>query len=150
MAPVPLRAAREGERRSGKLIIARAAPALAIGVIGSNLVGSVILFALVSWVVPVPQVENDDTIRLVNVIVLCSYVLIAVIIGVVKTMRDVRPVRRWLVEDRPPTLEEQTLALRAPMRLFVRLLASWGLGVVIFTILNASFNPRLALVVAIA
>lgn len=150
MAVEHLRKAREGERRPGKLIVARAAPALAIGVIGSNLVGSVILFALVSWVVPVPQVENDDTIRVVNVIVLAIYVLIAVINGVIKTMRDVRPVRRWLMEDRAPNYEEQALTLRAPMRLFVRLIMSWGLGVVIFTLLNAYFNPRLALVVAIA
>ncbi|MFT4050055.1 MAG: adenylate/guanylate cyclase domain-containing protein [Solirubrobacterales bacterium] len=150
MGSVPLKAAREGERRSGKLIMARAAPALAIGVIGSNLVGSVILFALVSWVIPVPQVQDDDQLRLINVIVLSVYVLLAVISGVVKTMKDVRPVRRWLSEDRPPTAEEQALALLAPSRLAWRLTTHWGLGIVIFTVMNAVFEPRLALVVAIA
>lgn len=150
MGPVPLRAAREGERRSGKLIMARAAPALTIGVIGSNLVGSVILFALVSWVIPVPQVQDDDKLRLINVVVLSVYVLLAVISGVVKTVKDVRPVRRWLLEDRPPTAEEQALALLAPSRLAWRLTTHWGLGIVIFTVMNALFEPRLALVVAIA
>ncbi len=150
MGPVPLRAAREGERRSGKVIIARAAPTLAIGVIGSNIVGSVILFALVSWVIPVPQVEEDDRLRLINVIVLTAYVIAAVISGTIKTVKDVRPVRRWLMEDRPPTAEEQALALLAPSRLAWRLTTHWGLGIVIFTLLNAMFEPRLALVVAIA
>jgi adenylate cyclase len=145
-----LRAARDGERRSGTAIIARAAPALAVGVIGSNLVGTVILFALVSWVIPVPELHNASTIRIVNVAVLGSYLLIAVTTGIVKTVRDIGPVRRWLLEDRPPTLEEQTLALLGPSRLLRRLLWSWGLGVVIFTVLNAAFEPRLALVVAIA
>lgn len=150
MRSVPLRAAREGERRSGKLIMARAAPALAIGVIGSNIVGSVILFALASWVIPVPQVEDDDRLRLINVIVLTVYVVLAVISGTVKTIRDVKPVRRWLMEDRPPTAEEQALALLAPSRLAWRLTTHWGLGIAIFTLMNALFEPRLALVVAIA
>ena len=145
-----LRAARDGERRSGSAIIARAAPALTIGVIGSNLIGTMILFALVSWVIPVPELEDDQRVRLINLIVLGTYLLFAVTSGVVKTVRDISPVRRWLLEDRPPTAEEQALALLGPSRLLKRLLIRWGLGVVIFTVLNAAIEPRLALVVAIA
>ncbi len=150
MGPVQLRAAREGERRSGKQILLRSTPALGIGVIGSNIIGSVILFALVSWVIPVPDVVNEDRVRLLNVAVLVAYVLAATISGIVKTVRDVSPVRRWLLEDRPPTAEEQALALLGPSRLGGRLVRRWGLGVVIFTALNAVIEPRLALVVAIA
>jgi adenylate cyclase len=151
-APGLLRAQREGERRSGTSIIARAAPALTIGVIVSNLVGAVILFVLVAWVIPVPQVSDDDKLRLINVIVLTVYVLLAVISGVIKSARDIGPVREWLMADpeRPPTSEEQALALLAPSRLLWRLMTHWGLGIVIFTALNAAFAPRLALVVAIA
>ncbi|MGK2878356.1 MAG: adenylate/guanylate cyclase domain-containing protein [Solirubrobacterales bacterium] len=145
-----LRAQRDGERRSGAVIIARAAPALTIGVIGSNLVGTVILFALVSWVIPIPDLDDDQQIRLVNLIVLGVYLLFAVTTGIVKTVRDINPVRRWLLADRPPTAEEQGLALLGPSRLLLRLLMLWGLGVVIFTVLNAAIEPRLALVVAIA
>lgn len=145
-----LRAAREGERRSGTVIIARAAPALTIGVIGSNIVGSVVLFALMAWVIPVPQVDDDTQVRLINLVLLSIYVFIAVIVGVKNTLKDVRPVRKWLVADRPPTADEQALALLAPWRLLRRLVASWGLGIVIFTTVNMFFEPRLALVVAIA
>jgi adenylate cyclase len=145
-----LRAARDGERRSGAAIIARAAPALTIGVIGSNLVGTVILFALVAWVIPVPDLHNAGTIRIVNLAVLGGYLLFAVTSGVIQSVRDINPVRRWLLEDRPPTAEEQALALLGPSRLLKRLLIRWGMGVVIFTILNAAIEPRLALVVAIA
>lgn len=140
----------EAGRPSGLMLIARVIPALSVGVIISNLVGAVILFALASWVIPVPQVENDTTIRIVNLVALAIYVLCAVIVAVARTFKDVGVVRRWLLADRPPTFHEQSLALRTPIRLFVRLLWSWGLGIVIFTILNASFEPRLALVVAIA
>src|SRR6476659_7076642 len=145
-----LRAARDGERRSGASIIARAAPALTIGVIGSNLVGTVILFVLVSWVIPVPDLDDDQKIRLVNLIVLGTYLLFAVSTGVIQSVRDINPVRRWLLADRPPTADEQALALLGPSRLLKRLLIRWGLGVVIFTILNAAIEPNLALVVAIA
>lgn len=145
-----LRAARDGERRSGSAIIARAAPALTIGVIGSNLIGTVILFVLVSWVIPVPELPDDQWVRVVNLIALATYLLFAVTSGIVKTVRDVRPVRRWLLQDRPPTREEQELALLGPSRLLKRLLMRWGLGVVIFTALNAAIEPSLALVVAIA
>jgi adenylate cyclase len=145
-----LRAARDGERRSGAQIIARAAPALTIGVIGSNLVGTVILFALVAWVIPVPELHNASTIRIVNVAVLGTYLLFAVSTGIIKSVRDMNPVRHWLLEDRPPTADEQALALLLPSRLLRRLLWRWGFGVVLFTILNAAIEPRLALVVAIA
>jgi adenylate cyclase len=145
-----VRVQREGERRSGRAIMARARIALAVGVIGSNLVGAVILYALVAWVIPVPQLSNDSEIRTVNLIVLSVYVLVAVINGIIKTVKDARPVFAWLRADRPPTSEEQALALLGPSRLLRRLLMSWGFGVLIFTILNGLYEPRLALVVAIA
>ena len=140
----------ENARPSGRMLIARVVPALSVGVTVSNLVGAVILFVLASWVIPVPQIENDNTIRVVNLVALVVYVLCAVIVTVVRTFKDVGVVRGWLLAERPPTFREQSLALRTPVRLFVRLLWSWGLGIIIFTILNASFEPSLALVVAIA
>ena len=137
-------------RRSGTAIIARATPALAIGVIGSNLVGTVVLYALVAWVIPVPQLEDDDRIRTINLIALGIYLTAAVVIGIVKSVKDLLPVYRWLRADRPPTPEEQALALLWPRRLLVRLGMAWGLGVIIFTSLNFTYSPRLAVVVAIA
>lgn len=145
-----LRASRDGERRSGAAIIARAAPALAIGVIGSNLVGVVILFGLVSWVIPVPELDDASRVRLINLVALGTYLLFAVTTGITKSVRDINPVRRWLLEDRPPTEHEQALALLGASRLLRRLVWRWGLGIVIFTVINAAIEPRLALVVAIA
>lgn len=139
-----------GQQRSGKAILLRAAPPLGIGMIGANLVGAVILFVLLSWVIPVPQLEDDDHIRVVNVIALIAYVAIAIAIGIYKTVKDLRPVVRWLNTERPPTAEEQALALLVPRRSAMRQAMLWGLGVVIFTTLNFTYSPRLALVVAIA
>ncbi|MBJ7458149.1 MAG: HAMP domain-containing protein [Thermoleophilaceae bacterium] len=145
-----LRAQREGERRSGAMIIARAAPVLTIGVVGSNLAGVVILYGLVSWVIPVPELRNDQEVRVVNLALLAIYLLFAVTAGSLKTLHDINPVRRWLLEDRPPTSYEQELALLGPSRLLRRLLLLWGIGVVLFTALNAVIEPGLGLVVAIA
>lgn len=144
------RTADENVRRSGRMLIARATPALTVGVIGSNLVGASILFVLMAWVIPIPDLADPDRIRALNVTALSIYVTLAVISGVVKTLRDVLPVRRWLLDERPPTSTEQTIALLAPSRLAWRLVTHWGLGIVLFTIGNAFLEPRLALVVAIA
>jgi adenylate cyclase len=141
----------ETERRSGTMLMLRALPSLGIGVIGSNLIGAGILFVLMAWVIPIPDVANPDRVRVVNLIMLASYVSLAVISGIVYTWRDVRPIRRWLLDDRPPTAEEQILALLAPSRLGWRLVTRWGLGVILFTIFNAVYYlPNLALVIAIA
>jgi adenylate cyclase len=138
------------ERETGRQLIKRTSTPLAIGVIGSNFVGSVILFSLVAFVIPLPDLNNSDEIRRVNLIALGIYVVFAVIIGVLRTLRDSRPVIKWLREERPPTSAEQALALLGPRRLLNRLARSWGIGVVFFVILDFSYNPRLGLVVGIA
>lgn len=139
-----------GQRRSGRAILLRAAPPLGIGVIGANIIGAVILYSLMAWVIPVPQLEDDDRIRTVNVIALTVYTVLALTIGIFKTVKDLRPVIVWLNLDRPPTPEEQALALLGPRRLLVRMAMLWGIGLVIFTVLNFAYSPRLALVVGIA
>lgn len=139
-----------GQRRSGKAIMLRAAPPLSVGMIGSNIVGVVILYVLIAFVIPVPQLEDDDRIRVVNVIALTVYVFVAIAIGIYKTVKDLRPVIHWLNTDRPPTPEEQSLALLGPRRSAIRQAMLWGGGVVVFTTLNFTYSPELALVVAIA
>lgn len=138
------------ERRSGLAILWRAAPMVGIGVVGSNIVGASILFVLMSWVIPVPELTNDNWVRGVNVVALASYVLIAVVLGIIGTLKDANPIRHWLLEERPPTAEEQRIALLAPSRLAWRLVIFWGIGIMLFTIANTLVDPALALVVAIA
>ncbi|MGB0889497.1 MAG: hypothetical protein ACPGWS_04360, partial [Solirubrobacterales bacterium] len=139
-----------GQRRSGRAILLRAAPPLGIGVIGSNIIGAMILYSLMAWVIPVPQLEDDDRIRAVNVIALVTYTALALTIGIFKTVKDLRPVIVWLNLDRPPTPEEQALALLGPRRLLARMAMLWGFGLILFTGLNFAYSPRLALVVGIA
>ena len=139
-----------GERMSGRALILVASAPLAIGVIGANLIGAAILYGLVSWVIPVPDIPHESTARAVNAIVLGAFVLAAVTIGIVLTLKDTRPVTRWLRAERPPTPEEQAMALLGPRRLFVRLIVSWSIGIVVFVALNAAYSLRLSLVVGIA
>jgi adenylate cyclase len=150
MADADLKPISREKRRSGRMIVARATPVLTIGLIGSNIIGAVILFVLMAWVIPVPTVEDPDRLRVINVIALSTYVTLAVISGTVRTLRDVLPVRRWLLDERPPTAREQTIALLAPSRLARRLVTHWGLGIILFTVINGIFVPRLALVIFIA
>lgn len=145
-----LRPAADRERRSGKAILRRAIPTTTITVIGSNVIGAAILFTLVAFVIPLPHVDDSVRVRLVNIVALSSYVFVAVVSATYLTLRDFMPVRRWLREERPPSKREQTLALLFGSRLTTRIALRWGLGLVLFTILNAAFEPRLALVVAIA
>ncbi|MGH2905824.1 MAG: adenylate/guanylate cyclase domain-containing protein [Solirubrobacterales bacterium] len=142
---------RSGDRLSGRQLIWRASVPLTVGVVGSNLVGTATLFALVAWVIPVPNFGDDaSTIRTVNILTLAAYLTFAITFGMLRSVKDMRPVIAWLKADRPPTAEEQALALLGPERLFGRLTASWGVGVVIFVTLNFFYSARLALVVGIA
>ncbi|MGB1584178.1 MAG: adenylate/guanylate cyclase domain-containing protein, partial [Solirubrobacterales bacterium] len=75
---------------------------------------------------------------------------LALTIGIFKTVKDLRPVIVWLNLDRPPTPEEQALALLGPRRLLARMAMLWGFGLILFTALNFAYSPRLALVVGIA
>jgi adenylate cyclase len=99
----------------------------------TNLVGSAIVIALVSVVIPGPNVLAGEF-ALVTFVIVPSYIACAFIIGVVWTTRIGIRELNWAIEDRPPTRSEQVKALTMPWRLTVIQLLMWIGGAIVGTV----------------
>ena len=121
----------------------------AVFMVGVNVVGALIVFALVLWVVPLPPVDDPAATRRLNIIAFLVYLVVAVPLGALWVLRMLRPIRRWLREDRAPTPEEQRRVLLAPAHEMLIHAALWAAGGIAFTLLNLSASDRLALVVGL-
>jgi adenylate cyclase len=115
----------------------------------ANAVGAIVVFAFANWVVPTPELPNAGTVRLVNLAALGAYLLVALPVGALWGARRLRPIVRWLGEDREPDESERRETLRAPLRIARLNAALWLLAAVVFAALNAFFSPLLALAVGI-
>jgi len=116
----------------------------ALAISFANLVGTVIVFVILVWVIPPRGGEEGDP-ALVNLIFAAAYVLVAVPLGIAWSMQRLRPGRQWLAsQDRPPTKEEQRNILRAPLSVAFVVGALWLLAAVLFATLNATYSFELA------
>ena len=116
---------------------------------GANVIGAVIVFALIRWVLPLPDIDQPDHVQRVNVTWLVAYLVFAVPTGTLWVLWLLRPVLGWLREDRPPTDEEQRIVLLTPARELIVHGTLWALGTVVFTVINARYDGKLAVLVAI-
>lgn len=115
---------------------------LTIFLLGANLIGAVIVGALVSVVVPGPNVLEPKFYWWVNYIVIPVYVGLAFIVGVVwGTTRAVRALR-WAIEDRKPTRQEQVNTLSMPWQLTRVQIFLWTVGLVLITTIDGIIDPQ--------
>jgi adenylate cyclase len=117
--------------------------------VAANVIGTAIVFALIVWVLPLPEVADSEHVRRINLIWVVGYLVFAVPTGTVWMLWLLRPVLAWLRDDRPPTEAEQRIVLLTPAREMIVHGTLWALGVVVFTIINARYSGELALLVAI-
>ncbi|MBJ8342867.1 adenylate/guanylate cyclase domain-containing protein [Antrihabitans sp. YC3-6] len=113
----------------------------------TNLVGSAIVIALVSVVIPGPNVLAGEF-ALVTFVIVPSYIAFAFIVGVIWTTRIGIRELNWAIEDRPPTRSEQVKALTMPWRLTAIQLAMWIGGAIVGTvglgIIDVTTIPKVA------
>lgn len=69
--------------------------------------------ALINVVIPGPSVLTSDFL-VITAILAPVYVVSAVVVGSVLGTRATLRRLRWALENRPPTLQEQRIALRMP------------------------------------
>ncbi|WP_216208997.1 adenylate/guanylate cyclase domain-containing protein [Amycolatopsis aidingensis] len=113
----------------------------------ANLIGAVVVVALITLVLPGPSVFTAD-LAVVNFVVVPAYVLVAVVIGVLwGTLRAVR-VLRWAFEDQDPDERDRRATLRVPLRLFGIQAVLWLVGTALFTTIYAIELPDAAFKVA--
>ena len=124
--------------------------AVTLLIVGTNLVGACAVLSLCLFVLPLPGVEDQGEVRLVNGLVAAGYVAIALPVGAYLGARWLGRLRDWLREDRPPGSEEQRTVLLAPLRLFLLQVGLWLGAAVVFGVLNLTYSGRLALWVSSA
>jgi adenylate cyclase len=116
---------------------------LTLVIVAANLIGAGAVVVIAFFVIPVPAIAHLGHVELVNGIIAAAYVALAVPVGAaIGTWRLFR-LRRWLLEDRPATLEETRLVLQAPMRLFGVQVALWFAAAILFGVINASYSTQL-------
>ena len=131
------RAERAKQRHSDGTVLTAVRVVTALAIVIANLVGTAIVFVILVWVIPTDSPGRDDP-TVANLILAGAYVLIAVPIGIVWSLRRMRPSRRWMKEDRDPTPAEQRNLLRAPLHVFLVMTILWGFAAVFFGALNVA------------
>ena len=132
-----------------RAIVLRVVLPLSAAIMTANIVGAAVVFAFLAWVLPLPDVPDDLDARRVNALVAGGFVLLSVPVGFLWSFHRVRPVVRWLREQRTPDPDEQKRTLRAPIRLLVVQASLWSIGAVLFLLLNLQYSTRLAFAVGI-
>ena len=146
--PAPLARLIDGRPgESGRAIAARAALLATPAVILSNVIGAVVVFVLIVWVLPTPDVEDRTRVILVNLVAAGIYVLAALVVGTIWGLARLRKAHRWLLEDRPPEEDERRMTLRVPRRHMRVNAALWLGATVAFTVLNLQYSGILAVLV---
>jgi adenylate cyclase len=141
--------AHPGEQRlRGETLERLGRVALTLVIVVTNLIGACAVLVIALFVVPTPAIGRTGHVRLVNAIAAACYVGFAVLAGVLAGNRGMRPLRRWLLEDRTATLEETRIVLQAPLRLFALQLGLWLVAAVVFGVINATYDALLAMRVA--
>src|SRR5688572_23796175 len=148
--PHPLRWLIDGRPDDPGRRIARRTTLLMIpAIVGANATGAVVVFALIAFVLPLPDVEDRDTVLLVNLAAAGAYVLVACVIGTAWGLKQWRATRKWLVDGREPDPAERRAALRVPLRHLHVSLTLWLVAAAGVFAINVWFSVPLAVVVGV-
>jgi len=116
----------------------------AVAIVASNALAAVVVFAYLTWVVPIPSIAHPGQVTLLNLVVFTLYLGVAFPAGWVWSMRRVRPIRDWMAAGREPTPGERDLALRAPLHQLAILAAGWGGAALLFLAVNLAISFAMA------
>jgi len=117
-------------------------------VLVANFIGVCVALLVVTVTFPVPSVFDSDVLW-ITFAVAPSYIGLAFVVGVVWATNRVINNVRWALEERQPTPKDQLNTFFAPWRLTRVLLALWGGGTVVLTILyglqDVNYIPKVLL-----
>lgn len=129
--------------RDGRRLSRRVQVWVALSSALTNLVGAVIVFAFAVWVLPSDPIPEGDRVVVANAVGVAIWLPVAVAVGTIWGARTMGPARRWLLEERAPTSEEEIAVLRSPLRVFRVQLMLWFVSAVLFSVVNGFVSPRL-------
>ena len=114
----------------------------------ANLIGVVVAGLVVTVTFPVPSVF-DPQVRWITFAVAPSYVVLAFVVGVTWATNRVINNVRWAIAEREPSRQDQLNTFFAPWRLSRALLALWGGGAAVLTLLyglqDTDYIPKVLL-----
>lgn len=122
--------------------------AVALLVVGVNLLGALAVVLIAAFVVPLPAVRHAPHVRAVNFVAAAGYVALAVAFGVAVGVTRQRQRQGWLLHERAATPAEQRQVLRAPLSLFVLQVVLWWVAAAVFGVLDGTFSAALGATVA--
>lgn len=120
---------------------------LATVVVIANGVGGIVVLLFVLVVLPNPEEVRPD-INMINLISFLSYPVVAAPLVMWWGLKLFDPVRRLVREQGAPDQEQRHAVLLGPARLTLIQAVLWGVGVLVWTGVNATFHPLMALKVA--
>lgn len=124
-------------------LVWRVSVGVGLSVAATNLVGLLAVFAFAVWVLPSDPIPDEDHAVAVNIVLASVWAPLAVLAGAIWGNRKMDPARRWLLEGRAPTPDEEVAVLRGPIRLFRVQIRLWLLSAVVFATVNGILTPRL-------
>ncbi|TQF67239.1 adenylate/guanylate cyclase domain-containing protein [Rhodococcus spelaei] len=130
-----------GENESSGRRRIRVQVLLTASLVLSNLIGAVMVGALITVVIPGPDLLTREYL-FVNAVIGPVYVGLAIAVGVLwGTLRAVRGLR-WAIDGKAPTRREATTALTMPWRLTQIQAVLWTGGLVVFTLSYGLIGPE--------
>ena len=137
-------ALRRGARVDADRLLARVTRRIAIAAMTAQICGAIDVFALLFWVLPMPDQGRFDDILVPNLIAFAVYLPLSAVAGWVMGRRMSRTGREWLSENRPPTDRELRSILRVPIKCTAMDLAFWLGAAVLFFCVNVTASVQLA------
>ena len=122
---------------------------LSAALLAANVVGALVVFVLLFWVVPLPEVGDDADLRRANGILFAAGLVVAVPAGLAWSRHRTSALLGWVREGRAPSPDEQRRTLQAPLRLLLVPVVLWTAGAALFAGLNSVERLHLAFAVGL-
>lgn len=116
---------------------------IATAILITNVVGTVVVFCLAALVVPLPHTEDAHDLKVANLVLAATYMVVALIVGMFRGFQISANTIGWISTGREPTEKDRRSLLKMPRRLFLLVMALWTVAAFVFGGYNASVKPSL-------
>ena len=134
---------------TGASVARRSRLLISVALALANVLGAFIVLVLANFVIPRPELDDESTARIANLLLFGVYVVVALVVGMVWGTKRMLPLWQFLSEERDPTPEERPLLLRGPLRITLVNGVLWVIAALLFGALNLLFDPILAVSIAV-
>jgi adenylate cyclase len=133
----------------GRVVAQRVTRLMAPAMVLANAAGVAVVFALIAWVLPGPELEDRDRLIVINLAAAALYVALVCVVAVTHEYRRWGRISAWLHADREATEKERRDTLRVPLHMLRVSGGGWLIGAVIFFALNAAWSWTLAVEIGV-